>query len=78
MCFTWFTGLIEEYMGVVYKNLQTHFEVVLYLLLFFKIFVIVEIYMLKNIQKKKTPLIKPNPDLRIRTHARSDFIRTKT
>jgi len=32
--------------------------------------------MLQNIQKKKHPLLKP--DFRIRTHAQSDFIRSKT
>jgi len=44
-----------------------------------KIFVIVkdiqEKHMLKSIQRKKRPLLKP--DLRIRTHAQSDFIRSK-
>jgi len=36
-----------------------------------------DIHMLENIQKKKKhPLLKP--DLRIRTHAQSDFIRSKT
>jgi len=53
---------------------------VLYLLLFLKIFVtvkdILEIHVLKNIKKKKLSLLKP--DLRIRTHAQSDFIRSKT
>jgi len=32
--------------------------------------------MLKIIQKEKHPLLKP--DLKIRTHAQSDFIRSKT
>jgi len=33
-------------------------------------------HMLKNIQIKKHPF--SNPDLKIRTHAQGDFIRSKT